>query len=333
MPTATSPEQYSAWHEKRVPDPERVRDGIHSVPLPMPGHQPAYTLCYVVEDDRGDVHLIDAGMSSDANWAILGERLRGIGKDVTDVATVTLTHMHPDHLGLAGRIRDASGATVFLHELDRRGLAEQRARTQRTDAATLAGWGVPADRAEAILAEQHREGPLLPAVATEPVADGDVLPVPGRRLEVVHTPGHTTGHICIRDREAGLLFTGDHVMPGIHGGLGLGGRGEANPVADYLASLQRLVPDADREAAPGHEYRFRGLAARLRSAANHHLRRTREVEALADDDLSVWEVASRLTWSAGWQNLTGFRVVSALAQTAMHLAFVRSDEAARWLVD
>jgi glyoxylase-like metal-dependent hydrolase (beta-lactamase superfamily II) len=330
----TDPGQYRAWRQQRVPDAGPIRDGIHSFPLPMPaGTRLTHSFCYAVEDGRGGIHLIDTGMTGDENADVLAGQLRGIGRSIADVATVTVTHLHPDHIGLADRVHAASGATVLLHDRDRQGLAVIRAHGLRTNPDTLAQWGVPADRAAAMLAADHRDETPLPSVPTSAVDDGDVLPIPGRRLEVIHTPGHTAGHICILDADAGLLFTGDHVMPTIHGGIGLGGQTDANPIAEYLAGLERLAPYADVEVAPGHEYRFRGLPARLQTTADHHLRRTREVAAAlaAHPDLSVWDVATRLTWSAGWTKLTGFYLLSALSQTAMHRAFVQSGQAARWL--
>ncbi|WP_367640326.1 MBL fold metallo-hydrolase [Microbacterium sp. SYP-A9085] len=330
----TDPVQFRAWRQQRVPEAGPIRDGVHSFPLPMPsGTRLTHSFCYAVEDDRGGIHLIDTGMSGDQNADVLAGHLRGIGRSTADVATVTVTHLHPDHIGLADHVHAASGATVLLHDRDRQGLATLRARGHRTDPDTLAQWGVPADRAAAMLAADHRDEGPLSSVPTSPAGDGDVLPIPGRRLEVIHTPGHTAGHICILDADTGLLFTGDHVLPTIHGGIGLGGQTDANPIAEYLGGLERLAPYADLEVAPGHEYRFRGLAQRLHTTAEHHLRRTREVAAAlrADPDLSVWDVAMRLTWSAGWANLAGFYLLSALSQTAMHRSFVQSGRAARWL--
>jgi len=331
---ATDPDQYGAWQQRRVPAADRIRDGIHSIPLPMrAGPRLTHSFCYAVEDELGGIHLIDTGMAGDENQDILAGQLRRLGFRVGDVATVTVTHLHPDHIGLAAHVHAESGAAVLLHERDRRGLDELHAHGHRVDPGVLVGWGVPPDRAASIAAADRRDDNRLPSIPTHPVSDGHLLPVPGRRLQVVHTPGHTAGHICIVEADAGLVFTGDHVMPTIHGGIGLGGRMDANPIAEYLSGLERLAPYGRLEVAPGHEYRFRGLGERLRTTAEHHLRRTREVaDALSgEDDLSVWELASRLTWSAGWSNLRGFYLVSALAQTAMHRGFVRSGDAQPWL--
>jgi glyoxylase-like metal-dependent hydrolase (beta-lactamase superfamily II) len=134
------------------------------------------------------------------------------------------------------------------------------------------------------------------------------------------------------DSDAGLVYTGDTVLPKIFPGLGLGDReqtgpGKANPIADYLASLTSLARYDHFEVAPGHGYRFRGLIERNAVLAEHHLHRSRAAAAVIrdDPDATVWEVASRLRWTAGWQKLRGFYLLSALSQTVLHLDFARSE--------
>src|SRR6185312_13258335 len=116
--------------------------------------------------------------------------------------------------------------------------------------------------------------PIAAALPTPDVvlADGDLLDIPGRRIRALWTPGHTPGHLCLYAEEADLVFTGDHVLPTINSGLGLGGPTAANPIADYLAGLRRIGA-LDGRALPGHEDPFAGLADRTAALAEHHLRR------------------------------------------------------------
>ena len=71
-------------------------------------------------------------------------------------------------------------------------------------------------------------------------------------------------------------------------------------------------------------WRFTGIPARVEVTRAHHAQRTSEVAAaLADDPgLPLWELAARLTWTAGWQNLGSFYLRSALMQTAWHRELV-----------
>ncbi|WP_082177703.1 MBL fold metallo-hydrolase [Arthrobacter sp. RIT-PI-e] len=154
--------------------------------------------------------------------------------------------------------------------------------------------------------------------------DGEVLAVPGSVIRVLATPGHTGGHICLVDERRKLLFTGDHVLPAVFPGLGLGGPTVTNPLADYAESVRRVCRYPEHEVLPGHGHRFTGVADRARECLEHQLQRTRQVAAALEEARTrstvptVWELAAGLTWSAGWAGLQGFQLLSALSQTAMH---------------
>jgi len=325
----TSPAQHAAATAGEPPEPEEFAGGWWSIPVPMPGGHIPYNLCYTVRDETGGVHLIDPGWPMTGHLDELERGLAHMGADLASIRTITATHLHTDHLGGAGDLRAATGAQVVLHREEDRAVREMAGRRPAHAASdAIDRWEVPADRRLEL--DLHADERVDRPEADTVVDDGDLLPIPGRSIRVVHTPGHTTGHICLRDEDAGVLFTGDLLLPTIHPGIGLGAPGTTNPLADYLRSLQRVAAFDDDEAAPGHEYRFHGIAARAATTAEHHLRRSREVHAVLQRDRahSVWEVASELTWSAGWANLNGFFLMSALAQTAMHIDFVRTDAGA-----
>src|SRR5699024_2100119 len=130
------------------------------------------------------------------------------------------------------------------------------------------------------------EAPALPS-PDQRVRDADLLPIPSREVEVAWTPGHTGGHVCLVERATEVIFTADHVLPGINSGLGLGGVSPTNPIADYVAALERVAQFDPFVVAPGHEYRFRGLAERAEVLREHHLKRAREVEAAMGRSTSV----------------------------------------------
>ncbi|ALJ21720.1 hypothetical protein AOA12_18210 [Microbacterium sp. No. 7] len=313
-----------------MPEPERIRERLWSLPMPMPGGFLAYTLAVVHVDERGAVTIVDPGWGSDDALERLAGFLRSIGRGLADVRTVVVTHAHHDHIGLAPRLRDAAGSTVVLSAREQ---ASIDAEASSSDFADLDGravaWGV-APEVAASLRERLNEansGTAQPEPADVLVGDGDLLPVAGASWRALLTPGHTPGHLCIVDEERRILFSGDHVLPTVHPGLGLGSGFDGNPVDAYLRSLERLSPYDDVEVVPGHGYRFRGLGPRRRSAAEHALRRAREVAAVvaAEPGLSTWEVASRLTWTGGWERLAdSVMLFSGLMQTDMYRDFVET---------
>lgn len=315
----TSDTQFDTAAGAGVPELEQVRDGLFCYGVPQPGTLPHYALSYLLLDAKGAVHVIDAGWDSDDNWQRFTTVLDSLGKAATDVATVSITHLHPDHLGMAARIRAASGAPVAVHESEQSGIvelstppAEPKVRSQ------LERWGVPVDRQPEVLEAFHRRRGWKSFTADRFLADGDCLDIPGHAVRVLHTPGHTSGHLAFIDDLHGVVYLGDLLLPNQFPGIGLGGTPEGNPIDDYLSSLAAVAKFDDFEALSGHAYRFRGIATRCAETAAHHESRTAEVAAASSTALSVWELASELSWTAGWPNLKGLALLSALSQTSLH---------------
>ncbi|KQS08280.1 hypothetical protein ASG04_14320 [Curtobacterium sp. Leaf183] len=332
-PTPVSPVQAQALADGVLPPVEEVRPGIWTLAVPFRSGVPDATLVYVVEGSDGVLTVIDPGWSDGGELEVLSAGLAAIGRSVADVGHVVVTHLHADHLGAAAAVRHASGASVAMHGLEVRALEHERPDAERHEA-DIATWGIPDDLRAGVSAAWGTGRRLGLGAAVTPFADvllddGDVLPVAGRTIRALWTPGHTAGHLCFVDEGDGLLFTGDHVLPRINPGIGLGGRTDTNPLGDYLASLARLDPYADLEVCPGHEYRFRDVVTRARTLTRHREERSRHVAAALDtlDAPTLFEVASRVPFSGGIESMTGFLLASALTQTAFHVDLIgRADE-------
>lgn len=329
---ALSEAQFRAATDGGVPDPEPIAEGLWSVPVPMPGDLLDYTLSVVHLGPDGAVTVVDPGWETPEVHDRLETALASLGRRVADIRHIVVTHAHPDHVGAADALRRATGARLLMHEREQAGLERLRAGLTPDAPSTVAGWGAPdeaLDRLEQGIARVS-EGVVLPDPADVLLRDGEPLPIPGFECEVVLTPGHTEGHICLVDRGRALVFSGDHVLPNLFPGVGLGIGADPsaeNPVAAYLASLDRMAPFDDLDVVPGHGYRFRGLASRRREMADHILARAGEVAAAlaSDPAASTWQMASQLTWSAGWERLSqGPMAASALRQTDLYADFVRA---------
>src|ERR1700712_5414854 len=181
-----------------LPDAELVSDGIWAVSMSMPDRHIFYSLCYLIIDDDGTVHLVDPGWGSDENWARLLNALSRVGKSLSDISSIVCTHFHPDHLGLAERVREGSGAPILIHEIEASALHEMQAQSTLTVVARsdLERWGVPADAYRPLLALAEAPSGMPRAIVDHGVTDGMRLNVPGWNIRVLHTPGHTSGHAC-----------------------------------------------------------------------------------------------------------------------------------------
>ena len=323
--------QRDAWNAKRLPPIEKVRAGLWSLPVPIPQNPLRYTLTYVLEVPGGLV-VVDPGWDADAAWTALADGLHRLGAGVAAVRGVVVTHVHPDHHGLSGRLREKSGAWVAMHPVEAASLPARlsadsaNGRLGREDEAWLRSCGIP-DGVVAELAVTPQALASFLAMAEPDVLldDGHLVPDTGRRLRAVWTPGHTPGHLCLHDEAAGVLLTGDHVLPRISPNIGLQPHDSQPPLQAYLRSLQRVAElYGDAEILPAHEYRFTGLAHRVRVLLKHHEDRCAEIITALErlGQATVWQLAGELSWSRGWTNVTGFMRRAAVAETSAHLQYL-----------
>lgn len=150
---------------------------------------------FVLVDDDGQVTLVDAGLKR-APKAIVAA-LQHIGHGPSDVTRLLVTHAHPDHVGGLAGLRGRTGATVAVHERDAAYVREGRGPV--LDRSTLGGRLF------------RRNGSSPPTPVDDELVDGQLLDVAGG-LRVVHTPGHTPGHVSFLHEPTRVLITGDSVF-------------------------------------------------------------------------------------------------------------------------
>ncbi|HII05928.1 MAG TPA: MBL fold metallo-hydrolase [Methanotrichaceae archaeon] len=165
--------------------------------------------------------LIDAGMDPEPT-------IRNIKKliDPQKIEMIILTHSHHDHSGGVPRLKEVTGAKVMIHEDEAGSLGDDMATV-----AYLFGRSAPKIEADGTLSE------------------GDVIDLGEWKLEVIHTPGHSPGGICLYEPRAKVLFSGDTVFP--HGNIG---RTDlfAGKDADLIRSIERLTKLEVEVLYPGH---------------------------------------------------------------------------------
>jgi len=330
----TGAAQREAWVAGKFPPVELVRPDLWSVPVPIPENPLRYTLTYLIAAGNG-LLVVDPGWDTEPGWQALCAGLTAAGALPADVTGVVVTHVHPDHHGLSARLRDASGAWIAMHPAERDSLPALHWRdgeTRRDDLAWLRLCGVPDDvAAQVAVTDQTSRAVLAMAMPDVLLDDGDTVPLAGRRLRAVWTPGHTPGHLCLHEESEDVLLTGDHVLPRISPNIGLQPHSAEPPLAAYLRSLKQIAAYDSAEALPAHEYRFHGLADRVRILLAHHERRCEEVIAVLArlGPASIWQVTQELTWSRDWSSVIGFMRRAAVAEAGAHLRHLADSDRIR----
>ncbi|GIH28907.1 MBL fold metallo-hydrolase [Acrocarpospora phusangensis] len=324
-----NPAQRDAWLDKRLPAVEQVRPGLWSIPVPIPINPLRYVIVYALEHPGG-VTLIDAGWNTDEAYDALAAGLALAGYQMSDVQAVLVTHIHPDHYGLAGRIRENTGAWIGLHPADAR-LLHDRYDDSAIDQliarerALLLRCGVPGLTAQELAGASMMIRHMVAMAAPDRlIEDGQHLDIPGWDLQARWTPGHSPGHLCFAEPTRRLLFSGDHVLAKITPIVAVHPQSAPNPLADYLDALHAIAKLDVTEVLPAHEYRFTDLAARVDSVVGHHEDRLTEVATTVgqSDGITCWDLASRLTWSRPWDTIPPFMQRSANNETLAHLVWL-----------
>jgi len=240
---------------------------------------------------------------------------------------VLITHGHGDHMGLARRLRERTGAWVAMHEADtgaRHQFPDRETFKRASDEALRKRGGLDADFAAASamagqpLPDNFGEFALVP---DRFLVDGERPLGPGSPLVSLHTPGHTPGHVCFYDSDRNVVLTGDHILPRITPNISPAPDETADTLGQYLASLSAMSGLAAEEVLPAHEYRFIGLASRIAGLRAHHQTRLGEVMALLRDgpgSTSV-QVAEGLVWSRPWDQMQGMQRRFAVGEAYSHL--------------
>jgi glyoxylase-like metal-dependent hydrolase (beta-lactamase superfamily II) len=323
---AGASEQAATWRARGLPSVEELADGLWSIPVPMPGTSARYVLSYAMRVADG-LALVDSGWHSEAAWQALTEGIAATGHQPRHVRTVLITHAHADHIGLAGRFREANGARVVLHSVE----ADFATRTAPSRAGQLRqSWvrqresiGIPPDpRASSSTASTKSwAGRPAPAPADQVVEDDETIEIGDRVLRVLWTPGHTPGHVCFLDEADALVFSGDHLLPHTTPSIALTSVQAGNPLGDYLASLHRVARLPVRLVLPAHEFRYVGIAERAAELIAHHDDRLDQIESILDGHpmASTWDVVNALHWSRPLTEANALLRRTAAQETLAHL--------------
>lgn len=258
--------------------------------------RPPQVNAYLVPLGGAGWMLVDGGLNTPEAWDALGQAVRNVAGGWSAVSVHVVTHMHMDHVGLAARVRQASGAPVLMGRLDAERMAHAAAHPdEEADyrATLLRRCGAPDDVLRGVEEARKRAEALAPPVTVDVMldgADGDLPGAPGWRW--LWTPGHTAGHVSLHRPADGVVIGGDAVLPRITPTLGVN-RQRVDPVADYVDGLDRLEALRPAVVLPGHGAPQEGVLRirELRDAANGE---TETVAGLLGaEPLTCWEVVER----------------------------------------
>lgn len=294
---------------------------------------------YLFTGDR--TVLVDTGFDDPSIREELERKLRAVGLGFDDIDGVVLTHYHIDHCALAAAIQRAGGATVSAHPDDIaliRGdegawsdVIERRRRMYDL-------WGMPAAKRSELEAAMLEEADSYDQrISLRPIEEGDSLVAGETELRVLHTPGHSAGHVSLRIDGRRELLSGDALLPHYTPNVGGADVRVERPLEQYLETLERIAGGGFRRAWPGHREPIDEPADRAREIIDHHeVRAWRVANALQKRGAATpWEVSADLFGA-----LEGIHILHGPGEVYAHLdhlsrsgAVERVDEGYRLTAD
>lgn len=296
----------------------RVAPGVLWLRLSMPIALDHINV-YALEDGAGWA-LVDTGLNIPASRAAWERALAGPlgGRPVT---RVICTHMHPDHIGLAGWLCERSAAPLLMTRLEyvtgRMLLADPGpAPDSAADFWRAAGWSeAQIKRWRAGYGQFGKAVTPLPAGYVR-IREDDRLSIGGETWRVVVGEGHSPEHACLWRETDGVFLGGDQILPKISSNVSVWPTEPfADPLGDWIGSLERLrglLPD-ELLVLPSHGEPFTGVQARLQGLLRGHAAGLRRLEKTLTEPCRAVDVFGALFARPIGEGLLGMATGEALA--------------------
>jgi len=331
---------------------KEIIPGIYQLPLPLPDVYLLKGNAYLVKGDEGCL-LFDPGFNSDEVLNILKSQLDEIGVTMADISQIVASHNHPDHYGLVRRLKALSSAKVAIHQLDQYPMGvggmdtDNIANLMENWMQQISQWinshGVPTRIMFQNMAPSSEMAKLSAPFKPDITLKGDeIISIGSFNFQVIWTPGHSEGHICLYEPVKKVLLTGDHILPTISSIVTFQPqlnpdlpKPSPNPLGDYLNSINKLKELDVKLVLPGHGEPFSTLRERIDKLSNHHEQRKLEILAtVKSGPKTAYDISTDLTWipqrdDIGWEDLDPMNQMMAVLETLAHLESMIIEARAR----
>ncbi len=303
---------------------EEVLPGLFRNKIPLPDSPLKYLNSYIIKDSERSL-IVDTGLNRKACLHAMHRGLATLGIDLAQ-SDIFITHLHADHFGLVSKL--VTDTTNILFSRPEKELMESwEGFGAMVDYAALNGF--PENELEAAL-DKHPGAKYgaewVPKVKI--LDDGDAVDVADYHFKCVTTPGHTLGHLCLYDQDKKILLAGDHILIDITPNIQCWSD-TANPLKDYLASLDKVYQLPIDLVLPGHRRLIDNPRARIEELKKHHAHRLDEVlTILKKGPLSAFQMAAHMSWDIDCESWDQFPVAQkwfALGEAISHLRYLEED--------
>jgi glyoxylase-like metal-dependent hydrolase (beta-lactamase superfamily II) len=308
--------------------------GINQIKLPLLKTGPENVNVYIIEGTDGNL-MIDTGWNTPEAFNTLAQEMKNSGFAMKDITNIVITHLHPDHMGLAGKVAELSGAGIVVSETENKLLDSYYTHPESLISQMILFFmanGVPEWELK-MLAEAsfNIRNYVTPFKATTLLKPGDRVTMAPYEFQVMATPGHSPGHICLYEPNKKYFFSGDHILAEVVPNVGYHPLSGENPLGDYVNSLNALAGLEVRFVFPGHSSVFSGLAPKIDDIQRFHQDRMNKIQrAMGVEQKNAWDIAKAIPWivngdETAYDKLEPIDRRLALLETLAHLQYLVAE--------
>jgi glyoxylase-like metal-dependent hydrolase (beta-lactamase superfamily II) len=305
----------------------KIAEDIYQLRLPLP-FALNHVNVYLLRGTKGWT-VVDTGINWEQGRDIWQLAFDELAFSFADIEQVILTHVHPDHFGLAGWLYESAqkvGHTIPIRTSPRED--EQltviwRERMEIRFGDWLRENGMPDEMAAGVhnsMGDTHAMTlPHPPPV--EHIHAGAEIQLGNRNFQIIHAPGHSDGQVIFYDEVDKLLLSGDHVLMKITPNIGLWKHSKGNPLGEFMASLAELRDLEVRVALPGHRRLIENWSGRIDELIGHHEDRLGIcLEGITEGNRTPFQVAEHIF---DISRFSPHEWRFAIAETLAHLEYLR----------
>ncbi|MDD4237784.1 MAG: MBL fold metallo-hydrolase [Desulfotomaculaceae bacterium] len=295
---------------------------IRKIYVPTP-YQVGPVNCYLIMNRP--FTLVDPGPESAEGREGLLAGLSDAGVRPDEIERVIITHWHADHCGLASWLSEQWGVQVYVHRLEKPKLTPGYDKHAERLPFLLEA-GVPSSDLEEMLNDRDPlPNPLLPLTRVNLLEGGETLAFTGGALQVMHMPGHSTGHICLYDAESKIFLAGDFILAHITPNPFIAARPEdpnqrVQTLAQYLTGLN-IMKDMDISLIlTGHGENISDCPAVIAKVLDHRYKRMDVFSGILEGAvLSTYQVMRIM-----YPGIRGFDILLGISEVLAYMDYLEA---------
>ncbi len=318
---------------------DEIFPNIFRIKVPLPQNPLGHINSYLIRSKSENL-LIDTGLDFPKSFRLLCEGLSEAETKLENLNAILLTHFHVDHVGLIPRFKESSKKINLLIHQSEIMLSKQMMKDYQNYKENieifLESNGAPSSITKKL--QGFHPAFFTPqaydelAETAKPLEHGQELTIGNYNFQIIWTPGHSPGHICLYEPSLRILFSGDHILPTITSHISQFLE-NMDPLTDYLDSLTKIEELDVSVVLPAHQETFSDYHKRIKQLRAHHRRRLTEIaEKLETKKLTAYKIASQIRWDINyksWEDFPLFQRYLALGETLAHLKILEHKKLVR----